>query len=129
MIGEKHPMYNPDRTRKRRSDLLKFDYKHEIILNDDPMYNEYIEYKQISTQIKKSKYAAKPKYSIDHIQPRVAFIDNDLDNIYGTKTIKKICNLRENLRIITKEENGHKAGKYTQEEFMTWFNEKIKEYT
>jgi hypothetical protein len=127
-IGEKNSNYKTDRTRKRRGDLLKFDYKHEIILSDDPMYNLYIASKQIFTQTKKSKYGAKPKYSIDHIQPRIAFIDNDLDNIHGTKIIKKICNLRENLRIIPKEENGSKGGKYIQEEFMAWFNDKIKEY-
>lgn len=123
---ENHPHYNTDRTRPRRVIYLSFDYQKLHILKDDPNYTNHI-------QSKKSAKASgnrwdKSHYTVDHIQPRVAFIDNDLDNIYGQTVVKKICNLRENLRIIPKKDNESKGGRYNQEEFMTWFNEKINLY-
>lgn len=113
-IGENHHNWNPDRTRTLRAQYLGFDLKKYKILNDDLNYNNYLYNKNL--------------YNIDHINPRIAFIDNDLDKLYDKKIIKKICNLRENLRIITKEENLSKRAKYNQEEFMNWFNKKIKDY-
>lgn len=119
LSGEGHYRYNSDRTIESRSRYLSFNIKKYKILKDDPNYTDYLTYKSLPD---------KNVYEIDHIFPRIAFIDNNLDNIYGQTFVQKICNLRENLRIIPKKENGSKAGKYNQEEFMTWFNEKLTVY-
>ena len=126
ITGENNPNYNTDRSRLTRIMYLSFDNKKLHILNDDINYNNHIQSKNVAKAT--GNRWAKSDYTVDHIQPRVAFIDNDLDNIYGKVIIKKICNLRENLRIIPKKENGSKAGKYNQEEFMNWFNEKLTVY-
>jgi hypothetical protein len=125
--GENHPKFNPDRTRVRRCAYLSFNLNKIQILRDDPNYDLYLSsYNEAEFQRKLTgnKYI-KSIMSVDHILPRVAFIDNNLDEIYDKKVIKKICNLRENLRIIPKEENGTKSGKYNQDEFMKWFMSKI----
>lgn len=109
--GVNHFNWKTDRTRIVRTTYLSFDKKKSDILKDDPNFYDYSLNRNL--------------YNIDHIFPRIAFIDNDLDEIYDKLIIKKICNLRENLRIITREENGQKSGKYNQEEFMTWFSEKL----
>lgn len=130
-FGENHHSYNSnDRTRRKRSEQLSFDLRSQEILNDDPNYEQFLlacEESKLKRKLTGNKHI-KSDITIDHIFPRIAFIDNDLDNIYGTNTIKKICNLRENLRIISKSNNCSKGGKYIQEEFMSWFNDKIKEY-
>ena len=123
--GENHPSFLGDRTRRGRTNYLQFDSYHLHILKDDPLYESYIQSK-IEAQESGKKHE-KTKYTVDHIFPRVAFIDNDLDNIYGQTIIKEICNLRENLRIIPREENGSKGGKYTQDQFLQWFEEKLSE--
>jgi hypothetical protein len=110
-FGENHPNFNPDRTIKSRTKYLSFDLKKINMLNDDPNYNNYL--------------LKKEDYNIDHIFPRVAFIDNNLDNIYSNKIIKELCNFRDNLRIIQKEDNKSKAGKYNQCEFLAWFENKL----
>jgi hypothetical protein len=109
--GSNHQNWNEDRTRRTRYRYLQFSKYNISILEDDPNYNNILKTPE--------------KYNIDHIQPRIAFIDNNLDNIYDPILIKKICNLRENLRIIPKEINGSKGGKYIQEDFIKWFNLKI----
>lgn len=109
--GDDNPNWNSDRTRVSRLKYLCFDLRKINILNDDPNYNNYLTDKSI--------------YSIDHIFPRVAFIDNSLDTVYNNTIIKKICNLRENLQIISKSENSSKSGKYNQEDFITWFENKL----
>lgn len=124
--GENNATWKKDRTRQTRSIYLSFDLKKLHILNDDINYNNYTQSQKLAKQ--SLNRWAKTDYSIDHIYPRMAFIDNDLDNIHNPVIIKEICNLRENLRIIPRTENGSKGSKYNQEEFMTWFNEKIKEY-
>jgi hypothetical protein len=103
-----------DRTISYRRRYLLTNKSDINTLKDDPNYETYL--------------INKIKYSIDHIYPRVAFIDNNLDKEYNSKIVKQICNLRENLRIIPMNENKSKSGKYNQEEFMNWFNNKIKEY-
>ena len=118
--GSNNCQYKKDRTRQKRSEYLKFDRRKISILNNDPNYNNYIQSQKEARLT--DQYWDKTIYSIDHIFPRIAFIDNNLDVIYGDIFIKEICNLRENLRIITKEDNGSKGGKYNQEEFMKWFN-------
>jgi hypothetical protein len=110
-IGIGNHNYNKDRTRKIRSKYLSFDLYHINILNDDPNYNEYL--------------SNKKNYAIDHIRPRIAFVENNLDQMYDPSVVKKICNLRENIRIIPKKENGSKGGKYNQDEFINWFNDKL----
>ena len=111
--GENNPRWNPDRTRVSRTRYLSFDLRKINMLNDDPNHNNYL--------------LKKEDYNIDHIFPRVAFIDNNLDNIYSNKIIKEICNSRNNLQIIPKIENSSKAGKYNKDEFINWFENKIKE--
>ena len=105
--------------RRRRSQYLQFNLKNINILNDDPLYNCYLQSKLFTNN------RNKPRYTVDHIYPRIAFIDNNLDNIYNKWVIKNICNSRENLRIISAKENGSKGSQYIQEEFMNWFNSKI----
>ena len=111
--NENHHNWNSDRTRKIRLKYFSFDLKKYRYLSDDENYNDYI--------------LNKSKYNIDHIYPRAAFIDNNLDILYDKRLIKEICNSRDNLRIIPKEININKKDKYNQEEFMSWFQTKIKE--
>jgi hypothetical protein len=130
MIGEKNPNYKTDRTRSRRIQYLRFDMYKLNLLKDDPNYEPYVQaYGEAEVQRKLSgnRYI-RSLMAIDHIQPRVAFVDNNLDNIYCKKLIKEICNNRDNLKIITRKENGYKGGKYNQDEFMSWFSEIIKKY-
>lgn len=115
-FGETNVRYQPDRTRKRRMLYLSFNHRNSKILKDDTNYNNYI----ISKNIK-----SKTEYQVDHIYPRVAFIDNNLDIIYNKNLIKEICNSRNNLQIIHQTDNNYKAGKYIQEEFMNWFENKL----
>lgn len=121
--GKNSYNWNPDRTRNIRRSYLSFDLKKINILKDDPNYNNYI------TSKKEAKESNRPhsrtKYAVDHIYPRTAFIDNNLDKIYDIKVIKEICNCRENLRIISYKDNLNKSGKYDNDKFMVWFNKKI----
>lgn len=122
--GELHSRYKKDRTRKKRTGYLRFNLNNIKILKDEPLYNEYINSK---IEAKDSNYIwNKTSYTVDHIFPRIAFIDNNLDIQYGEVFIKEICNSRDNLRIIHQKENGSKGGNYNQEEFMKWFKNKIK---
>lgn len=124
--GANNPCYKTDRTRQSRMEYLKFNIKKLHILSDDPLYQSYILSK---TKAKDSSDKwRKSDFHVDHIYPRVAFIDNDLDKIYNPLIVKKICNLRENLRIITKEENGSKGGVYDSTEFLKWFENKYKSF-
>ncbi len=130
MSGENHYRFNHDRTRKRRTDYLRFDLRRIKILKDDPNYDTYKSAKiksKLESKLNNNPHV-KCSMTVDHIFPRTAFIDNDLDLIHDSKIIQKICNLRENLRILPREENGSKGGKYDQEEFMKWFSEIIKKY-
>jgi hypothetical protein len=124
--GENNVRWMTDRTRQTRTKYLSFDYKKIHILNDDPNYNNHVQSQKLAKT--SSNIWDRSDYTVDHIQPRIAFIDNNLDNIYDPAIIKEICNLRENLRIIHEKDNNTKGGKYNQEEFMAWFNEKINEY-
>lgn len=121
--GKNHSRWKEDRTRIGRAMKLVFDLRKYKILLDDPNYNIFLEYRKKI----KNKEIQKNIYEVDHIFPRIAFIDNDLDNIYEYKLIKKICNLRENLRIIPKKDNKSKSFKYNQQDFLDWFNLKLKE--
>lgn len=112
--GSNASNWKGDTTRSSRAKRLSFDLRKINMLNDDPNHNNYL--------------LKKEDYNIDHIFPRVAFIDNNLDNIYSNKIIKEICNSRNNLQIIPKIENSSKAGKYNKDEFINWFENKIKEY-
>ena len=113
IIGKNHPRFKEDRTRQTRVEYLKFTHNKIKILSDEPNYNDYLINKNF--------------YQVDHIFPRIAFIDNNLDKIYNQTVIKEICNLRENLRIIPYKDNGSKGSKYNQEKFMNWFYNKLKE--
>ena len=124
--GVNNPRYNTDRTRSRRSFYLLFDLNKLHVLSDDPNYINHIQ-SQKDAKASGNRWD-RSDYTIDHIQPRIAFIDNNLDKKYDPVIIKEICNLRENLRIIPRTENGSKGGKYNQEEFMNWFNEKLTVY-
>lgn len=122
-IGDKNTNWNKDRTIKRRTSYLSFNLEKYKILSDDINYLLYLFYKNLSDE----KIINKNIYAVDHIHPRKAFIDNNLDNIYGQKLIYNMCNLRENLRIISQKDNRTKAAKYNQENFLSWFNLKLKE--
>lgn len=128
-VGENHPCYNTDRTREKRMQYLTFDLKKLHILNDDVNYTNLIDYRDLAKRIRKNRHELKNIYEVDHIYPCKAFIDNDLDKIHDPAVIKSICNLRENLRIIPRTENSDKRAKYNQDEFLTWFNLKLKDYT
>lgn len=117
--GENHSCWKEDRTRKIRAKYLSFNLDKINILNDDPNYELYLEEKKKET---------KNIYDIDHIFPRIAFIDNNLDKIYDVKIIKEICNSKDNLRIVNNKENKSKFNRYNQEEFINWFNQKLEKY-
>ena len=119
LSGENHYNYNSDRTRRVRTDHLSFNLYKIHLLKDDPNYELLLESRKTTNRFKKNEF------SVDHIFPRIAFVDNDLDIKYGPDVVKNICNLRENLQILKREENGNKSGKYNQEEFMKWFEEKL----
>lgn len=124
-FGDNNPNYNPDRTRRLRCGYLQLDSRKLYILKDDPNYENYIKSKK---DAKESNIVwDRTNYQVDHIFPRVAFIDNDLDIKYNKCTIKEICNSRENLRILKSEENRDKWNKYNQDEFLEWFNKKLLE--
>lgn len=107
LMGENSFKWKKDRSRKRRCKYLRFYFKNIKILQDDINYEYYLTNKNL--------------YEIDHIFPRKAFIDNNLDQLYNLKIIKAICNSRDNLQILLIEDNRNKNSKYNQEEFMNWF--------
>ena len=119
--GNNHHSWKPDRTRLRRTNYLSFDVKNYKLLISDPLFEDFC----LSKESSNSGYKTKNSYEIDHIFPRVAFIDNNLDKIYNPKIIKEICNSRDNLRILHKKDNSYKSGKYNQNEFIKWFNLKM----
>ena len=121
--GENHYNWNKDRVIKNRLKYLSFDINKIDILKDEPLYENYIQSQQEAKQ--SNKNWDRTKYTVDHIYPRKAFVDNNLDKIYELKVIKKICNSRDNLRIITEADNRDKWYKYNQQEFMKWFETKI----
>jgi len=114
-FGKNHHNWNPDRTRKRRLYYLCFDLSHVDILKNDPNYQDYL----INPEL----------YHIDHIYPRKAFIDHDIDKKYGLILAKQFCNDRENLRIISKEENLNKSSKYDEMEFLFYIQRKVIDIT
>lgn len=116
--GSNHWNWNPDRTRKSRLKNLSFNNRKFKLLENDILYNEFIKHKG---------NGLKNIYQIDHIYPRVAFIDNNLDKIYGIKICKYICNLQENLQILKYQDNRKKWFNYNEDEFIKWFNLKLKE--
>ena len=126
-IGENHPKFKEDRTRTIRVKYLQFDLNKLYILQDDPLYDIYIQ-SQMEAKLQSTKDWSRTEYNVDHIFPRIAFIDNNLDKIYNQTIVKEICNMRENLRIISKNENGSKSGKYNQEEFIEWFINKYNDH-
>jgi hypothetical protein len=126
--GENHTRWNIDRTRDIRRKFLSFHHSQIHILSDDPNYNDFLNNKYLAKHNRKHRHDLRNIYEVDHIFPRAAFVDNDFDIKYDKAIIKSICNLRENLRIITRTENSDKRAKYNQDEFLTWFNLRLKEY-
>lgn len=122
-IGKNHHNYKKDRSRKDRTKYLSFSLYNINILYDEPLYENYIQ-SQNNAKLSNKNWD-RTRYTVDHIFPRIAFVDNNLDKIYDVKLIKKICNSRDNLRIVSMEENSLKFSKYNQEEFIKWFNIKI----
>lgn len=96
---------------KKRIAKLKFNLNSISILNNKNNFNEYL--------------INKHKYHIDHIYPKKAFIDNNLDIKYDMKVVYEICNSIENLQILSKYDNLWKNSKYNNEEFLLWFNWKL----
>jgi len=60
--GENAYQWNEDRTREKRSTYLNFPLSQIKILVDDSNYNNYLNHPK--------------QYNVDHIFPRIAFIDN-----------------------------------------------------
>jgi len=107
--GKNNSRWIEDRTKILRLDLLRKSPDQLIkLLIDDPLYKDYIKNSD--------------DFHIDHIFPRKAFIDNNLDIIYGNKIIKEICNSRTNLQILNKYDNMTKGSKYNNKEFLEWIN-------
>lgn len=105
-IGSGSPNWNVDRTRKMRKRVLNFRTRNINILKDDPNYNNYLN---------------NPKdYEVDHIFPKVAFIDYNIDKKFGIKICKELCNNIENLQIITRTENRKKSCKYNHLDFLLY---------
>lgn len=80
--------------------LLKYTKKYT--LEDDINFKNYL--------------SDRSKYEIDHIFPRIAFVNYNIDN-YPDLALE-LCNHKSNLRIILKDENRSKRGKYNKEEFF-----------
>lgn len=124
--GDNHYKWKDDRTRKSRTKYLSFDLYHINILKDDPNYKTYIEsFDKAKTKRNNGNNWIKVNFTVDHIFPRVAFVDNNFDKIYGEELCKKIANKRNNLRLITEKTNYSKGGKYNQEEFINWFTNEL----
>jgi len=98
--------WKSDRTRNRRTKILSFCLSNINILKDDPNYTEYLKNPE--------------NFNIDHIFPRVAFIDYNIDKKFGLNICKELCNNIENLRIIPKEENLKKSCKYNHLDFLLY---------
>lgn len=109
--GENSPVWKEDRTRRTRANFLSFDTRNKEILKNIKNF------KLLDNNLE--------TYNVDHIYPRMAFIDNDLDKLYENIIVKKICNSLDNLQILTKFDNQSKSCKYNHEEFIKWFNIKI----
>lgn len=125
-FGENHPRWKSERTRKRRTNSLQFDLNKINILKDDPNFNKYLKlHEESNIERTKGNIHHKTEMTVDHIHPRIAFIDNNLDNIYGKKVCQKIVNKRNNLRIISSKNNRSKGGMYNQEEFIKWFENQL----
>ena len=121
--GKNNCNFKKDRTRRERTNSLNFNHNKLNILKDDPNYKNHIQSKKEAKL--SDKLHDRSKYTVDHIFPKIAFIDNNLDKIYELKIIQKICNLRKNIRIILQEENRDKWYKYNREEFMNWFQNEL----
>jgi len=113
--------YKKHITQTERSNKLMLKNKDSVRRKNDVTniknYNLYFDYYN-----KWSKQYTPGIYELDHIFPRKAFIDNDLDIKYNTFIVFWICNCSENLQFIPKDENQIKSGRYNQEEFIQWFN-------
>lgn len=109
--GNPKKVFNSDLyTRQERSDRLLDQSLDISILKEDPLYENYLN----------DTY----NYNVDHIFPRMAFIDFNMDNMFDYDFLKAICNSRENLQILTKNENISKSGKYDKQEFLLWISKK-----
>lgn len=98
-------------TRQERSNRLIEQNLDISILKDDPLYEAYI--------------IDSFNYNIDHIFPRMAFIDFNMDNMFDYGFLKTICNCRENLQILSKTENVQKRSEYNKKEFLLWVSNKL----
>lgn len=80
---------------------------------DDPLYEEY----KLDSGLIYDK-----KYQIDHILPIDAFHifykKNNFDYLHSEMT--RIANIRENLQILTIEDNKRKSAKYNLDEFLLY---------
>jgi hypothetical protein len=112
-FAENHHNWKNDRTRQVRANYLAFNIRNVSCLQQDENYNNYLMNSDL--------------YAVDHIFPRIAFVENNLDNLYEPKIVKAICNSLDNLRIILRKENSDKRAKYDTEKFMDWFNEKYQQ--
>lgn len=112
--GENHHNFNSNREKVNSNRKLRRKKSKEWIIKnmkDDPNYNDYL---------------INPRnYVVDHIFPIYAFSKILSEKIYTEKIIKKIANKRDNLQLLTVEENFSKFKNYNENEFNMWFKNKI----
>lgn len=100
MSGKNHPRYIKDRQHIKIINKLRKKFERSWIINNmkhDPLYQEFL---------------LNPKlYSLDHIIPIALFRDLVIHFNLNPQEIKKIINKKENLQLLTKEENMKKHSK------------------
>jgi len=111
ITGVRKKYNSQEYTRQERSNRLNIQNLDISILKDDPLYESYI----------RDSF----NYNIDHIFPRMAFIDFNMDNMFDYDLLKSICNSRENLQILSKSDNVSKRANYNKKDFLMWFSSKI----
>lgn len=109
--GENHYKYKSNREEIKLNIRLRKNFTDKWIkenMKDDPNYNNWI--------------MNKSQYRLDHIIPVKAFTDLIIKNGYKEDVIKSIVNVRENLQILTKEENYQKFDKYNKTDVDDFLN-------
>lgn len=128
--GDKHPFWNPDRTKvlgkfaRKCQDLLYMTLRSTMENKNSKTYN-LLGYgnKELKQHIENHpnwNNVKDKKWSIDHIFPIKAFVDHEIKN-------PKIINCLENLQPVEKTENIKKGCIYNEDSFLDWI--KNKNYT
>jgi hypothetical protein len=116
-VGENHSRFKKDKSSYTLKRKVRIKYSINWIINnmkDDPNYKDFLNNNKL--------------YSLDHIIPIKAFCDylteNNLnENDEKINVFREIANHRNNLRLIGREANTSKGGKYNKEVFINYINE------